>query len=90
VVYGDDLCTARGFEATLDLLLCLRTVGIRATEVPLQLDYSPRVGKSKMRVMRTIRRTLAVIGRRFVDRFTRYRAKEVRARLTSAGLGSSR
>jgi dolichol-phosphate mannosyltransferase len=82
VVYGDELAAARGFEATLDLLLCLRSVGIVAAEVPLTLDYGPRVGRSKMRVLRTIRRTLAVIGRRLLDRATRYSAGRVRARLS--------
>jgi dolichol-phosphate mannosyltransferase len=89
-VYGDELAAARGFEATLDLLLCLRTVGIRAAEIPLQLDYGPRVGRSKMRVLRTIRRTLVVIGRRSLDRVTRYSPGRVRARLTGAGGGSAR
>jgi len=81
LVYGEELCTARGFEAVMDLLLRLRQVGIRATEVPLQLDYSERVGQSKMRVARTIRNTLALLARRFVERFTTYSERRVRSRL---------
>lgn len=87
LVYGDQLCTARGFEAVVDLLLRLRQVGIRASEIPLELDYSGRVGSSKMRVLHTIRSTLALLGRRFVERFTTYSEKRIRRRL--AGIGSS-
>jgi dolichol-phosphate mannosyltransferase len=90
LVYGDELCTARGFEAVVDLLLRLRQVGIRASEVPLELDYSERVGQSKMRVARTIRSTLGLLARRFVERFTTYSPGRVRSRLarlsTNAGV----
>jgi dolichol-phosphate mannosyltransferase len=89
LVYGDDLCTARGFEAVLDLLLRLRQVGIRASEVPLDLDYTARVGQSKMKVFRTIRNTLALLARRFVERFTTYSPSRVRARLAAAGASSA-
>lgn len=84
VVYGDELCTARGFEAVLDLLLRLRQVGLTATEVPLDLDYTERVGQSKMKVARTIRSTLRLLARRFVERFTTYAPGRVRARLRTA------
>ena len=89
-VFGEELAAARGFEATLDLLLCLRTVGIRAAEVPLQLDYGPRVGQSKMRVVRTVRKTLETIVRRAVDRVTRHTPRRVRAILAEAGLEARR
>jgi dolichol-phosphate mannosyltransferase len=84
LVYGEDLCTQRGFEATVDLLLRLRQVGIRADEVPLQLDYSSRVGASKMHVWRTVRSSLGLIGRRLVDRFTRYSPTNVQKMLHAA------
>lgn len=87
LVYGDQLCTARGFEAVVDLLLRLRQVGIRASEIPLELDYSGRVGSSKMRVLHTIRSTLTLLARRFVERFTTYSEKRIRSRL--ARMGSS-
>lgn len=76
-VYGDQLCTQRGFEATVDLLLRLRQVGICAEEVPMQLDYSARVGSSKMHVWRTLRSSLVLIARRSIDRFTRYSPNRV-------------
>ncbi|MEX1073173.1 MAG: glycosyltransferase family 2 protein [Chloroflexota bacterium] len=81
LIYGEDLCTARGFEAVMDLLLRLRQVGIRATEVPLELDYSERVGQSKMRVLQTIRSTMALLARRFIERFTTYSESRVRSQL---------
>ncbi len=83
-VYGDELCTQRGFEATVDLLLRLRQVGIRADEVPLRLDYSSRVGSSKMNVWRTVRSSLALIARRMVDRFTRFSPRRVEILLRGA------
>ena len=83
LVYGDELCTQRGFEATVDLLLRLRQVGIRAAEVPLHLDYSSRVGASKMHVFKTIRSSLWLVARRVVDRFTRYSPTRV-ARILQA------
>lgn len=85
LVYGDQLCTARGFEAVVDLLLRLRQVGIRATEIPIELDYSGRVGSSKMRVAHTIRSTLALLARRFVERLTTYSERRVRSRLARIG-----
>lgn len=84
-VYGDDLLTARGFEAVMDLLLCLRQVGARAGEVPLVLRYEKQAGRSKMRVLRTVRRTLALLARRFAERFGRYSRARVRRRLAEAG-----
>ena len=84
VVYGDELVTQHGFEATVDLLLRLRQVGITAGEVPLALDYRERAGQSKMRVWRTIASSLWLLARRFVERFTRYSPGRVRTRLASA------
>jgi hypothetical protein len=56
----------------------------------LELDYSERVGQSKMRVARTIRSTLGLLARRFVERFTTYSPGRVRSRLarlsTNAGV----
>jgi dolichol-phosphate mannosyltransferase len=83
-VYGDQLCTQRGFEATVDLLLRMRQIGIKADEVPLELDYSSRVGQSKMHVWRTVRSSLGLVGRRLIDRFTRYSPGRVRAMLHAA------
>jgi dolichol-phosphate mannosyltransferase len=77
-VYGDDLLTARGFEAVMDLLLRLRQLGIRAAEVPLELAYEKRAGRSKMRVVRTAWRTLSLLARRRLESWGRYSKGRVR------------
>jgi dolichol-phosphate mannosyltransferase len=77
-VYGDEFMTARGFEAVTDLLLRLRQLGVRVTEVPFTLDYTHRAKRSKMRVARTVVATVALLARRFVERFTRYSPARVR------------
>jgi dolichol-phosphate mannosyltransferase len=82
--YGDDLVTARGFEAVLDLVLRLRPLEPRIAEIPLHLDYGPRVGRSKMHVVRTIRRTLVLIATRWIERWTTDSPKRVRARVAAA------
>jgi len=84
LVYGEQLSTARGFEAVMDLLLRLRQLGIHGAEIPLDLDYSDRVGRSKMRLFRTIRRTLLLLARRYVERFTTWSPQAVARRLAAA------
>jgi dolichol-phosphate mannosyltransferase len=66
-VYGDDLCTARGFEAVIDLLLRLGALDVKATEVGFVLNYGERVGQSKMKVLRTIRQTVKLLARRRME-----------------------
>ena len=78
-VYGEALCTARGFEAVMDLLLRLGPLGIRVSEMGFVLDYGERVGQSKMKVLRTIRSTLALLLRRRWERMTRYTPRRVAA-----------
>jgi dolichol-phosphate mannosyltransferase len=84
LAWGDELCTARGFEAVMDLLLRLAPVGVQATEMGFELDYGERVGRSKMRVIRTIATTLALLSRRFAERFTVAAPARVRARIAAA------
>ena len=67
-VYGEELCTARGFEAVMDLLLRLGTLDVRATEIGFVLHYGDRVGQSKMKVIRTIGQTVKLLARRRVER----------------------
>ena len=88
IVYGDALCTARGFEAVMDLLLRLEPLGLRVAEIALVLDYDGRIGQSKMKVLRTIRSTLVLIARRRLERLTRYTPGRVRAQLTAAETAS--
>jgi len=85
-VFGDDLCTARGFEAVMDLLLRLGATGARMSEIGFVLDYGDRVGQSKMKVLRTIRSTILLLARRRWERMTRWTPARVAARLAAARL----
>ena len=80
-LYGDRLCTARGFEAVMDLLLRLEPLGASVTEVGFTLDYGGRVGNSKMKVMRTIGSTVSLLLRRRWERLTVWRPEVIAARL---------
>jgi len=51
--YGDDFITTRGFECMVEILYRAARLGLRISEVPMVLDGSRRVGKSKMKVLRT-------------------------------------
>ncbi|NOT32653.1 MAG: glycosyltransferase family 2 protein [Candidatus Eisenbacteria bacterium] len=84
LVYGDDLCTAKGFEAVMDLLLRLGPLDVKVSEIGFVLDYGERVGQSKMKVMKTIRSTIALLTRRRIERMLKYRPSQVRA-LEAAG-----
>ncbi|MGH7730064.1 MAG: hypothetical protein ACRENJ_02330, partial [Candidatus Eiseniibacteriota bacterium] len=84
-VYGEGLCTARGFEAVMDLLLRLGPLGVTVSEIGFVLDYGTRVGQSKMKVLRTIRSTLGLLARRRIERLFHYRPGQIRARLAAAG-----
>jgi dolichol-phosphate mannosyltransferase len=66
-VYGDDFIAEGGFAAVSDILLRLRPLGVRATEIPIQLDYTGRVGASKMRAIPTALRTLRFALRRRIE-----------------------
>ena len=60
---GPKFLEESSFACMLELLLSLRWVGARAVEIPYTLRYDLKVGVSKMRIMRTIRRYFNVIGR---------------------------
>ena len=83
LLYGDLLFTASGFEAVVDLLLRLAPLGVRVAEVGFVLDYGGRVGRSKMKVLRTVVSTLRLLVRRRIERVFRYRPTQVRAWLAA-------
>jgi dolichol-phosphate mannosyltransferase len=56
--YGEKLFEFEGFQCMVDLLLKLRASGARFAEVPVILRYDLKRGASKMRVTRTVARTL--------------------------------
>ncbi len=90
LAWGDELCSARGFEAVADLLLKLRPLGVRVVELGFELDYGERATQSKMRVLRTTRTTLALLARRFFERFTVASPARLRARIAAAGPAPSK
>jgi len=51
--HGDAFITTRGFECMVEVLYRAARLGLRISEVPMVLDGSRRVGKSKMKVLRT-------------------------------------
>ncbi len=62
--YGDKFVGEAGFSCMCDILLKLRKQGALFHEVPLVLRYDQKGGVTKMQVMRTIWRTLALLCRR--------------------------
>lgn len=60
--YGDNLIEENGFECMVELLIKFsHNPDIKIAEVPMVLDGAKRVGKSKMRVLKTIRGFMKVI-----------------------------
>jgi dolichol-phosphate mannosyltransferase len=52
--FGDELISEPGFACKAEILAKLSTLGARVEEVPVALDTSRRIGKSKMPILRTI------------------------------------
>jgi dolichol-phosphate mannosyltransferase len=52
--YGDGIIERRGFESMIEMLMKMMALGITISEVPMVLDTSRRVGKSKMKFLRTV------------------------------------
>jgi dolichol-phosphate mannosyltransferase len=59
-VYGPNIVERRGFECMVEMLLKMMYLGTPISEVPMLLDTALRAGKSKMKVMRTIRGYLSL------------------------------
>jgi len=65
--YGDGILETSGFECMVELLAKLIEAGATISEVAMPLDGSQRLGKSKMRLLRTIRGYLRLflVGRKW-------------------------
>lgn len=63
-IYGENFISQSGFSVMVDILLKLRKIGSKATEVPLTLHYQRKVGGSKMRVVTTVWETLQLLLKR--------------------------
>ncbi len=62
--YRQEFIDEEGFQCMVDILLKLRRMNLRFAEVPLVLRYDLKAGKSKMKVARTIWKTLGLLLRR--------------------------
>ena len=61
--FGDRLFESDGFESQIEILHLAAKLGFRVSEVPMVLDGSRRIGKSKMKVVRTSLAYLRLIAR---------------------------
>jgi dolichol-phosphate mannosyltransferase len=66
--YGDAFITTHGFECMVEILYRAARLGLRISEVPMVLDGSRRVGKSKMKVFQTSLAYLGLAGRALTGR----------------------
>ena len=60
---GEGLFESNGFESQIEILHLAARAGLRISEVPMVLDGSRRLGKSKMKILRTSLAYLRVVAR---------------------------
>jgi dolichol-phosphate mannosyltransferase len=60
-VYGDGFVTERSFACMAEILLRMRKLSLKIAEVPMVLRYDRKEGASKMKVARTVSRTLRLM-----------------------------
>jgi dolichol-phosphate mannosyltransferase len=70
--YGDGFLVENGFSCMLELLLNLRALQVRVSEVPLVLRYDLKTGSSKMHVFRTAWRSAVMLTRGLLPAGWRY------------------
>lgn len=61
--FGDRLFESNGFESQVEILHLAARLRLRISEVPMVLDGSRRVGKSKMKILRTSMAYLRLVAR---------------------------
>ncbi|MBW4674615.1 MAG: glycosyltransferase family 2 protein [Desmonostoc geniculatum HA4340-LM1] len=61
VYYGDNLFTESGFACMIDLLLKAKVFQPRIVEIPMVLRYDQKPTASKMKILKTIVRTLKLL-----------------------------
>jgi dolichol-phosphate mannosyltransferase len=66
--HGQEFISERGFACMVDILLRLREQGAIFSEVPLVLRYDRKEGRSKMKVLPTVKETLSLLVRRRLGR----------------------
>lgn len=57
VKFGEHLIEEKNFACMAELIIKLRSMNIVAAEVPITLRYDQKYGKSKMNILKTIKRT---------------------------------
>ena len=65
--YREEFINEEGFQCMVDILLKLRRMNLRFSEVPLVLRYDRKGGKSKMKVLSTSLKTLRLMVRRRLE-----------------------
>lgn len=61
--YGGNLITSKGFECMAEVLARFSKIGVKAGEYPLILEYNLKEGRSKMKVLRTIKGYFGLVRR---------------------------
>ena len=64
--FGDHFIRENGFSCMFELLLNLRSLNARASEIPLILRYDLKEGASKMRILRTMWRYVVTLTRGYL------------------------
>lgn len=67
-LFGNHLIEERGFTCMAEILIKMRTLGVRVAEVPLVLRYDLKSGRSKMKVVRTVMRYFVLVSRNIIVR----------------------
>jgi dolichol-phosphate mannosyltransferase len=66
--WGDAFISSAGFECMVEVLYRAAQLKLRVSEVPMLLDGTRRVGKSKMRVLKTSAAYLRLAARALLGR----------------------
>lgn len=61
--YSGNLVTSNGFECMAEILARFSKIGVKAGEYPLVLEYNLKEGRSKMKVLNTIKGYFSLIHR---------------------------
>ena len=61
--FGEALFESNGFESQIEILHLAAKLGLRISEVPMVLDGSRRLGKSKMKILKTSLAYLRLVAR---------------------------
>lgn len=69
-LYKEDFITQKGFSCMAEILIKLKRFKIKLKEVPIDLHFDLRTGKSKMNIKRTILGYLSLISRELQERIS--------------------